>query len=297
MALNYDKLMATSIVDLPFSYRDTETILYALSVGLGRDALDAGELPYVYEGGPLLKTLPSLATVLIPDMFPPGLGWDYSQVLHAEQRLELFRPLPPAADILVNKRIVEAYDRGPKIGALIQFEAEARLASDDTVLFTLGNPIVARRDGVGGGLLGGGDGGFGGPNGKGPAPHRVPRWEPDLSCDLSTRPDQALLYRLNGDRNPLHADPSVASSVGFDRPILHGLCTYGIACHAILKTICDYDHTLISALDARFSSPVLPGDTITTDMWQDGNVVSFQCRAKERNIVVLKNGRCKLNVS
>ena len=286
MALNYDKLMATSIVDLPFSYRDTETILYALSVGLGRDALDAGELPYVYEGGPLLKTLPSLATVLIPDMFPPGLGWDYSQVLHAEQRLELFRPLPPAADILVNKRIVEAYDRGPKIGALIQFEAEARLASDDTVLFTLGNTIVAR-----------GDGGFGGPNGKGPAPHRVPRWEPDLSCDLSTRPDQALLYRLNGDRNPLHADPSVASSVGFDRPILHGLCTYGIACHAILKTICDYDHTLISALDARFSSPVLPGDTITTDMWQDGNVVSFQCRAKERNIVVLKNGRCKLNVS
>ncbi len=286
MALNYDKLMATSIVDLPFSYRDTETMLYALSVGLGRDALAAGELPYVYEGGPLLKTLPSLATVLIPDMFPPGLGWDYSQVLHAEQRLELFRPLPPAADILVNKRVVEAYDRGPNIGALILFEAEARLASDDTVLFTLGNTIVAR-----------GDGGFGGPNGKGPAPHRVPRWEPDLSCDLSTRPDQALLYRLNGDRNPLHADPAVAASVGFDRPILHGLCTYGIACHAILKTICDYDHTLISALDARFSSPVLPGDTITTDMWQDGNVVSFQCRAKERDIVVLKNGRCKLNVS
>jgi acyl dehydratase len=288
MALNYDKLIATEIVDLEFSYRDTETMLYALSAGMGRDAIDSRELAFVYEGvgegASVLKTMPSLATVLIPDMFPPDLGWDYSQVLHAEQRLQLFRPLPPEADLLINKRVVEAYDRGPSIGAMILFEAEARLAKNDTVLFNLGNTIIAR-----------GDGGFGGPNGKGPTPHRVPRWEPDLSCDLETRPDQALLYRLNGDRNPLHADPSLARQVGFERPILHGLCTYGVACHAILKTICDYDHTLIAELDARFSAPVLPGDTITTEMWQDGNIVSFQCRAKERDMLVLKNGKCTLN--
>lgn len=285
MALNYEKLMATNVVDLPFSYRDTETMLYSLSVGLGRGPLDRHELAYVTERDGAPKTMPSLATVLVPDMSPPDLGWDYSQVLHAEQRLELYRPLPPAADLLINKRIAAAFDRGPKIGAVVLFEAEARLAHDDTVLFTLGNTIVAR-----------GDGGFGGPNGKGPRPHRVPRREPDLSCELDTREDQALLYRLNGDRNPLHSDPRLARSVGYDVPILHGLCTYGVACHAILKTICNYDHTLISAFDARFSSPVLPGDTITTDMWQDGDTVSFQCTVRERDTVVLRNGRCILSV-
>lgn len=284
MALDYDKLMATSIVDLPFSYRDTETILYALSIGFGRDPLNEDELPYVSELGGLIKTVPAFATVLIPDMFPPDLGWDYSQVLHAEQRLHLFRPLPPAADLLIDKHIVDVFDRGPKLGAMVLFEAEGRLATDGTVLFSLSNTIIAR-----------GDGGFGGLNGKGPSPHRVPRREADLTCDLQTRRDQGLLYRLTGDRNPLHADPVLAKQVGFDIPIMHGLCTYGVACHAILKTICAYDHTLISDLDARFSSPVLPGDTITTNMWQEGNIVSFQCSAKERGVVVLKNGKCTLS--
>ena len=283
MALDYDQLMATSIVDLPFSYRDTETMLYALSIGVGRDVLDHRELPFVSEVGGPPSTMPTMATVLVPDMFPPDLGWDFSQVLHAEQRMELFRPLPPAADLLINKRIVAAYDRGPKLGALVLLEAEGRLANDNTVLFTIGNTIVAR-----------GDGGFGGPNGKGPKPHRAPRREPDLSCDLSTRDDQALLYRLNGDRNPLHADPALAKSVGFESPILHGLCTYGVACHAILQTICDYDYTLITGMDARFSAAVFPGDTITTDMWQDGNIVSFQCTVKERDVLVVRNGKCTL---
>jgi acyl dehydratase len=285
MALNYDELMATSVVDLPHSYGDTETMLYALSVSMGCDPLNAEELPYVYEQGAPLCSVPTIATVLVPDMFPPDLGWDFSQVLHVEQRMQLFRPPPVAADLLINKRIVAAYDRGPNHGALVLFEAEARLASDDTALFTIGNTIMARADG-----------GFGGPRGKGPAAHRPPRREPDLSCDLETRHDQALLYRLNGDRNPLHADPGLAERVGFQRPILHGLCTYGVACHAILKTICNYDYTLITGFDARFSAPVLPGDTITTDMWQDGNIVSFQCSVRERDVVVLRNGKCTLAV-
>ena len=283
MALNYDDLMATSVVDLEHSYRDVHTMLYAVSVGMGRDAVNPAELPYVYEQGEPLRTMPSMATVLVPDMFPPDLGWDFSQVLHVEQRLELYRPLPPSGDLLINKRIAAAYDRGPTHGALVLFEAEARLARDDTALFTIGNTIMARADG-----------GFGGPRGKGPAAHRVPRRDPDLSCDLDTRSDQALLYRLNNDRNPLHADPDLAQRVGYPVPILHGLCSYGVACHAILKTICDYDFTLIRGMDARFSSPVLPGDTITTDMWQEGNVVSFQCSVKERDVVVIRNGKCTL---
>jgi len=285
MALNYDELMARSDDDIPFSYSDTESMLYALCVGMGSDPINGKELPYVFERGGVPSTVPTLATVLVPDMFPPDLGWDYSQVLHSEQRMRLYRPLPAAADLKINKRVVGAYDRGPSRGALILLEAEGRLASDETVLFTLGCTIVAR-----------GDGGFGGPSGKGPAPHRAPRREPDLSCDISTRTDQALFYRLTGDRNPLHADPAAASAVGFERPILHGLCTFGVACNAILKTICDYDYTLIEEFDARFSAPVLPGDTITTEMWQDGNIVSFRCTAKERDIVVLRNGKCALRV-
>ena len=285
MALNYDELMAKSLYDIPFSYTDTETILYALSVGMARDPLNAKELSYVYEQGNMLQTVPTFATVLVPDMFPPDLGWDYAQVLHAEQRLQLYRPLPPAADLLIDKKVIDAFDRGPTRGAMILFEAEGRLASDDTVLFTVGSTIMAR-----------GDGGFGGPSGKGPQPHRAPGREPDLSCDIGTCENQALLYRLTGDRNPLHADPAQAAAVGFDRPILHGLCTLGVACNAVLQTICDYDYTLIRGFDARFSAPVLPGDTITTDMWQDGNIVSFRCSVKERDSVVLRNGKCTLTM-
>lgn len=285
MALNYDELTSTSIRDIPFSYTERDAMLYALSIGMGRDPLDRRELPYVYEQGSALRTVPTLATVLVPDMFPPDLGWDYSQVLHSEQRMQLYRPLPPAADLLIDKRVVDAFDWGPARGALILLEAEGRLASDDTVLFTLGCTVLAR-----------GDGGFGGPAGKGPVPHRPPRRDPDLSCDIPTRRDQALLYRLTGDRNPLHADPDRARQVGFEEPILHGLCTFGAACKAILKTICDYDYTLIEAFEGRFSAPVLPGDTITTDMWQDGDIVSFSCSVRERDAVVLRNGKCTLAV-
>ena len=283
MPLEYDKLLSTVELDLPFTYTDADAMLYALAIGMGRDPVDTRELPYVYEQGEPLRTVPTLATVLVPDMFPKGLGWDYSRILHSEQRLTLYRPLPPAAELKINKRVVDAFDRGPQRGALVLLEAEGRLASDDTVLFTMGCSIVAR-----------GDGGFGGPRGKGIPPHRVPRREPDLSCDIETRADQALLYRLTGDRNPLHADPSRARALGFDRPILHGLCTLGVACNAILQTICDYDYTLIEQFDARFSAPVMPGDTITTDMWQDGNVVSFSCSVKERDATVLRNGKCTL---
>ena len=241
MTLNYDDLMATAVEDLRLSYGDTETMLYAQSIGFGRDPLSQKELPYVYEQGRPLRTVPSMASVLVPDMFPPDLGWNFTQVLHAEQRLQLHRPLPAAADLFINKRIVDVFDRGPRRGAMILFEADGRLAKNDTAIFTLGMTVVAR-----------GDGGFGGVPGSAPPPHRAPRREPDLSCETGTRVDQALLFRLNGDRNPLHADPRTASEAGFQVPILHGLCTYGIACRAILQTICDYDYTLIEGFDARF---------------------------------------------
>ena len=129
-----------------------------------------------------------------------------------------------------------------------------------------------------------GDGGFGGPSEGQPEPHQVPDRKPDLSLDFPTLPNQALLYRLSGDRNPLHSDPAFAKRVGFPRPILHGLCTYGITCRAVLQSYAEYDPAKFKSHAARFSSPVFPGETITVDLWQDGKIISFEARVKDRGV-------------
>jgi acyl dehydratase len=282
MTLNYEKLMELDAVDVPCNYTERDSLLYALGVGFGADPLDEKELPYVVETMGRC-TVPTMATTLTPENILDNCGWNYAQVLHGEQKLELYRPLPMAAELLTTSRVASVHDRGAGRGAVIRMAMEARLKRDDTALFTIESTLIAR-----------GDGGFGGPPGSLEAPHKLPEREPDLSCDLLIRPDQALLYRLLGDRNPLHADPSIARAAGFDAPILHGLCTYGIACRAILITICDYDFTLINGFQARFSAPVYPGDVLTTDMWQERNVVSFRCHVKSRKSVVLNNGKCLL---
>ena len=282
MALDYDKLMAMTDTGTRFEYTDRETMLYAIGVGMGRDPYDENELPYVFEKEEL-KTVPSMGTVLARSTFLRDCGYDYTKVVHGEQRLTLHRPLPEAAVLIADSRVTEAYDKGEGRGAVIYSETAVRTADDNQPLFTQSSTTFAR-----------GDGGFGGPSGSGPAPHAIPEREPDQSCTLEIRKDQALLYRLNGDRNPLHADPELAKRVGFPVPILHGLCTYGTACKAVLQTVCKYDHTLIRGFDARFSSPVFPGESVTTDMWIDDDVVSFRCRVAERDVTVINNGRCQL---
>jgi len=282
MPTTYETLMATSVEDQPLSYTDRDAMLYALGVGFCSNPHDSKELPYVYER-PALRTVPTMASMLLPGDFLAQSGWNATMVLLGEQHLELYRPLPASADLLVNRRVADVCDKGTGHGAVIAVQSEVRMAKDDTALFTLGSTLFAR-----------GDGGIGGPGGAGSRPHTLPKRDPDLSCASATRADQALLFRLSGDRNPLHADPRSARAAGFARPLLHGRCTYGIACRAILKTICDYDHTLITGFDARFSAPVYPGDTLTTDMWQDRNIVSFRCSVKARNSVVISNGKCTL---
>lgn len=279
MAINYKNLIARHQKDLEVSYGEQEAMLYALAIGMGRNPLDTAELPFVFER-PALNVLPTFASILPPAGFLQDCGWDYSQVLHGEQKLRLYRPLPPRGKLLINRRVVDVFDKGDK-GAIICIETEGRLARNDTALFTLGSTIVARADG-----------GFGGPSGSAPSPHQIPKRAADMYCNLQTRPDQALIYRLCGDSNPLHADPVFAEKQGFPVPILHGLCTYGIACHAILKTICDYDFTLVAGFDARFTAPVYPGDTVATEMWQDGNTISFRCSVPDRGVTVIDNGRC-----
>ncbi len=282
MGINYEHLMGLKRDGDRFSYTDRETMLYAIGIGMGRDPLDAQELPYVFEQ-PGLKTVPTMAAVLARVPLLKDSGYDYSKVLHGEQKLTLHRTLPPQGELVASSRVTAAFDKGLGKGAVILTETEVRLASDGQPLFTQHSTTFAR-----------GDGGFGGPAGSGPAPHPVPGRAPDLSVTLETRKDQALLYRLSGDRNPLHADPQLARKVGFTAPILHGLCTYGTACRAILKAVAAYDHTRIRGFDVRFSAPVYPGESIATDLWVDGRTVSFRCRVPERDAVVINNGRCVL---
>ncbi len=283
MALNYEKLMQLKREGDRFKYTDRETMLYAIGIGMGADPLDKNELPYVFEQ-PALKTVPSMATVLTRIPLLKDCGYDYSKVVHGEQRLILHRPLPAEGELVASARVTEAYDKGAGKGAVIYTETAARSAADGQAMFTLNSVTFAR-----------GDGGFGGPSGSGPAPHALPDRKPDSTVTLGTSHGQALLYRLSGDRNPLHADPELARRVGFSAPILHGLCTYGVACRAILQSVAAYDHTRITGFDVRFSAPVYPGDSIATDLWVDGTIVSFRCRIPQReNIVVINNGKCLL---
>jgi acyl dehydratase len=278
----------------PFTYGDKDVMLYALGVGMGRDPMNETELAFVYEKG--LKVIPTAATVLASAGGRPARGVDqveqkpghrpsvinFLMVVHGEQKVELHKPLPTSGSFTAQGRTIGAYDKGKDKGAVIINETIWTDEAGEKVA-TLTGSTFAR-----------GDGGFGGPSEGQPEPHEIPSRKPDLSVDIATREDQALLYRLNGDRNPLHSDPESAKRSGFPRPILHGLCTYGITCRAVLQAITGFDPDQIASHQARFSAPVFPGDTITVDLWKDGTVISFEARVKERNATVIKNGKTVL---
>ncbi len=282
MAIVYEDALKQKITGQRTTYTDTNTMLYALSIGLGRDPLNDKELPFVFEQGGL-RVVPTMAAVLARGNIAGGLNLDMTLVLHGEQRLTVHRPMPPSGALISESRIVEVLDKGAGKGALVYSETVVRLEGEDQPLLTLGGTIFAR-----------GDGGFGGPTGPTPVVHNIPDRAPDIRHVIETRADQALLYRLNGDRNPLHADPALARRAGFPVPILHGLCSYAIACRAVLATVCGHDPTMIASFDVRFTSPVYPGETIATEIWVDGDVVSFRCLVVERGVTAINNGRCLL---
>jgi acyl dehydratase len=282
MAINYDEIMQLKATGDAFSYTERDTMLYALGIGFGRDPMNLAELPFVYENG--LRAIPTLSTVIAWGSSVMGkTGINYLMVVHGEQRLTIHRPLPTSADIVSDERVLGAFDKGKDKGALLVTEKVIRLKGTGEKLCTLVNTTFAR-----------GDGGFGGPKEGAPEPHAIPDRKADLVHEADTRPDQAFLYALSGDRNPLHRDPNVAKMAGFPRPILHGLCTYGTACRSIISTICTYDAAKITGFDVRFSAPVFPGETISTEMWVDGSIVSFRSKVKERDLVVINNGKCTL---
>jgi acyl dehydratase len=280
MGVTYDELMSLQRPASVVSYSDRETILYALSVGMGRSQVDERELPFVYEGA-ALKTIPSMATVLMAAPVNES-GLDFRKMLHGEQRLRMFKPIPPAGKLVVDSGVGAVIDKGKEKGSVIDFVSSARTEAGEKVFETT-TRILAR-----------GDGGIGGPTGESPKPAPVPDSAPDWILRESTRLDQALLYRLNNDRNPLHADPALARAAGFKAPILHGLCTFGIACKAVMLATCNLDPSKIGEFNVRFTAPVMPGDTLEVAIWQNGPAIAFKCRAVERDTIVLDNGTCTL---
>lgn len=283
MAIKYPEILSLGEKDQHFSYDERDTMLYALGVGFGRDPHDLNELRFVYEDK--LKAIPSLATVVAWGAGVPTreLGVNYKMVLHGEEEIIFHQPMPPAADLSVDSTIKEVYDKGEGRGALIHRQVVLKDRENNSAIATINRYAFARADG-----------GFGGSTSSAPKPHNVPERKPGLSVVYETRSEQAAIYRLCGDRNPLHIDPAVAKSAGFDRPILHGLATYGITCRAVLENFCDFDPANMGSHAVRFSSPFYPGESLQVDMWKDGNVISFEAVALERGVKVIKNGKSTL---
>ncbi len=280
--MDYQKLMELEGPVVERTYTNRDTMLYALGLGVGADPMNRDELSFVYEKN--LKTLPTMATVVTwADSWLNKAGVDLVKVVHGEQRMTIHRPLPAAASVVSKVRVIEAFDKGADKGALILVESATNLADTGEPLCTGVSTVFAR-----------GDGGFGGKPGPAPVPHALPERAPDATCVRATLPQAALIYRLSGDYNPLHADPDFAAAAGFPRPILHGLCTYGIAGFAVVETMLDHDADQIENIDVRFSSPVFPGENITTEMWRDGDTISFRAKVAERDATVLQNGRVQL---
>jgi len=285
MALNPARLMAHDIPEVRQRITARDCVLYALSIGLSQDPLDDRQLDYV-DADRALKVVPSMAVVLGHPGFwlgDPKFGVDAVRLVHGEQAITLHGPLPVDGEITAKTHVTGLVDKGAGKGALLFTEKHVRDAATGALIASTRATVFLR-----------GDGGFGGASSTTPPANPMPASPPDITVTLATRPEQALLYRLNGDDNPLHSDPAVALAAGFPRPILHGLCTAGVVTHALLQALCDYDAARLKGWQLRFSAPVYPGETILTDIWRDG---SFRARVAERDVVVINNGMARVGAS
>jgi acyl dehydratase len=289
--IDYQVCKQWSFGEVRHRYGEPECMLYALAVGLGADPGSPGDLRYTYEKN--LCVVPTMATVIgAPGAWwrDPRTGADGSRLVHGEQRLRLFKPLPPAGTLIAVNRVRSLTDKGPGKGAIGVVTREIRDAQNGELIAEGMNVSVLR-----------GDGGFSAADGRSdPAPTPLPPMPErpfDCSVELATLPQAALLYRLTGDMNPLHADPEFAARAGFVRPILHGLCTYGMACHALLRSHLDFDAARLRSLAVRFTAPVFPGDVLRFEFWRGTNRGSIRLRARceARDATVLDHGVAEID--
>jgi acyl dehydratase len=283
--LNYPKLKAFQFPVVEQEYVDKDAFLYALGLGLGSDPLDIGNLRYVYEGEP--KVIPTFASVLgMPGAWMrnhPELGITAEHLVHGEHHMRFHRPLPISGKVSVQSEIGRVVDKGQSKGGLIELIRTVRDHKSADLLVTSRYVLFCRTDG-----------GFKESSGFGDDPSEplspTPEDRPHAQMEWRTRPDAALIYRLSGDRNPLHADPAVASRAGFERPILHGLATFGIACASLIRMFCANDPAKVLSMAGRFSAPVYPGDVLEVKGWESAGQLAFQVALPDRKLVAISNG-------
>ncbi len=284
MTLDYQKLLSHEFPVVEQTYSARDCMLYALSVGFGRDPLALSDLPYIYERD--LRAAPTLAVALgFRSIREDKLGIDYTRVVHSEQRLELHAPLPAAATVLSHTRVADVVDKGEGRGAILYLERTLRDKATGVLLATSTMAAFCRADG-----------GFGGPVTQAPSPHRLPERSPDAVVSINLPSNIALLYRLSGDYNPLHADPEMARRAGFDRPILHGLQVFGEVAREAMQRYAENDPGRIATIACRFTGTLFPGDTVDVSFWRDGNTISFRVSPSGRPGVALDNGLIDLKI-
>ncbi|BBZ24656.1 MaoC/PaaZ C-terminal domain-containing protein [Mycolicibacter hiberniae] len=279
MAIDLEVALGAEFGQVEFSWTATNVQLYNLALGAGSDPMDPRELSYVVDGSP--QVLPTFGCVAASfnEVEPPKVSWpgveiDLAKILHASERVTVPAPLPPSGSARAISRISDVWDKGK--AAVVVLETSVT-STDGTPLWTQHRSIFAR-----------GEGGFGGQRGPSTA-SELPDRAPDFEIDIPVAPQQALLYRLCGDRNPLHSDPAFAAAAGFDRPILHGLCTYGMTCKAAVDTALGGDAGAVRSFGARFAGVVFPGETLLARLWKDGDRLVGSVVAPSRDDAAILN--------
>lgn len=280
MTINYETLRQWPFPERVDTYTARDSMLYALGLGYGSDPCSEAELPFVRENHTV--AVPTILAVMgAPNGWAadPGTGIDYLKLLHGEHRMTFHAPIEALGSIRSETRVSAVIDKGADKGALVVTQRDIFDAEEGTPLASIEHVSFCRADG-----------GFG----EGDAPieplPNVPSREPDRVVELATTPQAALLYRLNGDWNPVHIFPETARAAGFERPILHGLCSFGMAARAVIRTSCDNDPHRLKSFSTRFSAPMFPGETLSVEIWDADGAVHFRALAKERQKVVLGNG-------
>ncbi len=244
------------------SWTSKDGLLYAVGVGAGQDPLDRRELPFVTENSMDMeqRILPTMVVTLpsITGLFASIGSFNPAMLVHGEERIVLHREVPVDGTVSTVGEITAIWDKGK--GAVIEVTSTSTLVGETDPLFEVVMSAFVR-----------GEGGWGGERGPSGPRNEVPDTEPDAVLVTQTRPEQALIYRLSGDRNPLHSDPGFAALAGFDQPILHGLCTYGFTGRVLLHELCGSDPALLRSMEGRFSSPVMPGEELTVQVWRNGD--------------------------
>lgn len=282
MPIDLAKVVGAELPASQASWTPDDVILYHLGVGAGVPPTDANELEYAYEGR--LKVLPSFAVIPVAGALH-GLGGldgfdvNFAMLLHGEQEIEVHGPIPTAGQVTTTARITDVFDKGK--GALVILEATSTSADGETMFVNRFSLFIR------------GEGGFGGESGPSPG-HEPPDRAPDSEVERSTLPQQALLYRLSGDKNPLHADPEFAKLGNFDRPILHGLCSFGIAAKAVVDESLGGDVARVSRYRARFAGVVFPGETLVVRQWREDGQILLDVTTKERGTPVISNAAITL---